>query len=68
MLEFTLCPECLRGGVRTVSRSELFALGRASGAKVVRIRRHRHVAGYWWCDRCENGGAFFWLVSGRRGA
>jgi len=68
MSDFTLCPECLRGGVREVERSELFALGRAAGARVVKIRPRHRVAGYWWCDRCTNGGAFFVWPKQRRGA
>jgi hypothetical protein len=67
MAEFTLCPECLAPGVQEVSRPELVDLAAAAGVRLVRPRPRRRIAGYWWCDRCLTGGAYFeWTIQRRR--
>ena len=62
------CPECLTFGcVRLVSRSQLRELAWAAGVRLVK-GRHRGAVRYWWCDRCENGGAVYRWESVTRGA
>ena len=62
------CPECLRHGtVRLVSRSQLRALAWEAGLRLVR-GRHSDAVRYWWCDRCQNGGAIVRWSTVNRGA
>lgn len=63
---FVVCPECLAPGcIRLVSRSQLEFLAADSGLQLApwpASSAHR----YWWCSRCQNGGAFYrWQPSER---
>lgn len=65
------CPECLRiGRLRLVSRSQLEHLARTSDQVVLPWPAAAGL-GYWWCDACSRGGAFYrWTkphAPGKRG-